>query len=244
VVAYGQKGGYVDLESSYHLANVGCESCHGPAGGHNKKESVEEKLARKKLSAVEQYGKVCVTCHDEAHSIAFKPEKGIPIVGHHFDRTLSEVDWLARRSKLQSGEAERPLLEFPAGQVQGSAACASCHKEIHAGWKNDPHGKAMDSLVKKGSDKDVGCVKCHSTLKDSKNPGNLASFEPGVGCESCHGPGEAHLKAGGGKGNIVALTKSCPVCIIESICTSCHTREQDPDFELEKALAAIKHPAH
>ncbi len=241
VVAYGKPGGYKDMESTPGLANVGCEACHGPAGGHNAQVSVEERLARAKLTPEQRYGAVCASCHDAEHTIGFDVKKGIPLVGHHLDRTLTEVDWLARRSKLAAGEADRPLLEFPPGEIQGAAVCMSCHKELHSGWQQDPHGRAMDVLTKQGKDKDVSCVKCHAVLKDTRRPDAVDAYLPGVQCESCHGAGEAHVKAGGGKGNIVALTKSCPVCVIEALCSSCHTREQDPDFELEPALKRVKH---
>lgn len=240
VVGYQKKTGYIDFKSSIHLANVGCEACHGMAGGHNLPMSVEEKLKRSAQTADQKYKDTCVQCHDAKHTIGFSFEKGLPLVGHRQDRTLSEVDWLAKRTKLVNGEVDKPLLEFPPGKLQGAQSCAGCHPGIHATWKADPHGNAMASLKKAGKDQDLSCVPCHGTLREGAKADVLASWEAGVGCERCHGPAEAHVKAGGGRGNIVALTESCPVCVIDSICSSCHTKEQDPDFVLDEALERVR----
>ena len=39
----------------------------------------------------------------------------------------------------------------------------------------------------------------------------------------------------------MGLGKSCPVCVTEAICTSCHTPKWDKDWELEPELARISH---
>ncbi|MEE2828245.1 MAG: hypothetical protein VX498_03570 [Myxococcota bacterium] len=49
------------------------------------------------------------------------------------------------------------------------------------------------------------------------------------------------MAAGGGRENIVGLGATCPECVIEAICTRCHTPEQDPDWELSSRLGALKH---
>jgi tetratricopeptide (TPR) repeat protein len=47
------------------------------------------------------------------------------------------------------------------------------------------------------------CFRCHSTGPISVDQASkIQPFEPGVHCESCHGPGEAHVRAGGGAGTI------------------------------------------
>lgn len=240
VVGWGRPTGYTNIQNSAHLAQVGCEACHGMAGGHNQKLSPEEKMKQKALSVDQKYKDTCVACHDAKHTIGFDFAAGVQLVGHKRDRTLSEVDWLARRTKLLNGQADKPLLAFPAGKIQGSQACMSCHGQIHSRWKADPHGQALETLKKAGKQEDLSCVPCHTTLTDKARASEVAAYQPGVGCESCHGPGEAHLKAGGGRGNIVALTESCPVCVIESICSTCHNAANDADFKLEEALAKVR----
>ena len=47
------------------------------------------------------------------------------------------------------------------------------------------------------------CFRCHSTGPVTLNQASgIQPYEPGVHCESCHGPGEAHISAGGGAGTI------------------------------------------
>jgi len=92
----------------------------------------------------------------------------------------------------------------------------------------------------------VECVKCHASPKVHGGPvaQELSAFavdEGGVGCESCHGPGGKHVAAGGGTDNIEGLGEDCPVCVLEALCTSCHTSEWDPGWALETRLEAVKH---
>lgn len=239
VVGYGQAVGFKDLERTPELADVGCEACHGMAGGHSLRQARMPSVLEG--SPVERYQGVCLGCHDTTHALAFDTAKGLPLVGHHQDRTISEVDWLVKRTALLRGETDRPLLTFPPGKSQGAQSCKSCHKAIYDGWLSGPHTGARITLEKKSKAKDINCIRCHATPKEDQEKGTLEAFLPGgVQCESCHGPGEAHVKSGGGKGNIVALTDSCPTCVLEALCTSCHTGKQDSDFDLDRALEATK----
>jgi hypothetical protein len=92
---------------------------------------------------------------------------------------------------------------------------------------------------------EVACVRCHASPKahGGPAPSTLEAFAvtEGVGCESCHGPGGAHVAAGGGKGNIEGLGEDCPVCVLEALCTSCHTGQWDPQWNLETRLKQVHH---
>lgn len=97
----------------------------------------------------------------------------------------------------------------------GSAKCSQCHEEVSSKFHDATHAKL---------------------------------FAPGgngqeIGCESCHGPGSAHVKAGGGAGTIVnpgaspetcfqchldkrgefALPNAHPVLAGKMSCSDCHS---------------------
>ncbi len=65
---YRQPGGFVSFEQTPHLANAGCEVCHGPGSLHA--DSGDPALIKGKLTL-----KDCESCHNEERvaSFGFKP---------------------------------------------------------------------------------------------------------------------------------------------------------------------------
>jgi thiol-disulfide isomerase/thioredoxin len=232
VTGAGQRTGWVPTDPGTPLTDVGCESCHGPGGPHD--------------GAVTEPKDQCATCHDAEHSIAFSYDKGLPLIDHFKATAMDEAAFREAREALVEGRSERGLLAFPTGRTVGSRACATCHAAEHQAWSSSKHASAMALLPPHKAEDKVECVACHATGVTS-GPGTrgLADYrtDEGVGCESCHGPGEQHVKAGGGKDNIVGLGESCPVCVIEAVCTSCHTEAWDPLWKLDERLPAVKHTA-
>lgn len=210
------------------MANVTCESCHSAGGPHDGRA----------VAARES----CVGCHDAEHSIAFSVDKGLPHIDHYLANHLDEATLLRRWEALSGGTAPRPLLAFPEGEHVGSEACRSCHGTEYKSWKRSPHRKAMGSLGA-GEDDNVACVRCHATAAASgPEPTTLDGFlrEGGVGCESCHGPGQAHV-ADPRSDTILGLGESCAECVIEEVCTTCHTDSWDPGWDLHPRLNASRH---
>ncbi|HVU23851.1 MAG TPA: cytochrome c3 family protein [Opitutus sp.] len=74
--------------------------------------------------------------------------------------------------------------EIAGAKFVGSKACAECHDNITSRFHDATHAKLMA-------------------------PGENAK---GIGCESCHGPGSLHVKAGGGAGTIINPGKSPETC--------------------------------
>jgi len=221
-------GGFVvgDLSSPY--VDVTCESCHGPSGPHDGQPT--------------DATTACAGCHDDKHSVAFSLDKGLPLIDHYKIDAMSAEEIDARIQALARGEVSHPLLAFPEGQTVGSAACQSCHRGEHKDWRSSPHARAFTALQEPDRQK-LECVGCHATASASgPSPREIDGYrtDEGVGCESCHGPGTAHV-AKPTKDNIIGLGESCPECVIESICTSCHTPAWDPNWELKPRLAAAKH---
>lgn len=230
VTGMNEPSGYQQGDHGSPLADVTCEACHGMGGPHG--------ADRKPVATAKE---VCVRCHDAEHSIAFDVDRALPHIDHWRAVTLTPEEFRTAREDLVEGRAPKPLLAFPEGKNLGNAACASCHKKESASWRKSAHAHALQTLKARGSHTDVACITCHAVSKVDapKEPSDWHGDS--VGCEACHGPGEQHVAAKGGTDNIVGLGESCPECIIEAICTTCHTPEQDPDWDLEAALKRVKH---
>ncbi len=83
------EGGYKSLEETPHLIDVGCESCHGPGGNHNRAElhgTDDEKERYRKLMIItkeESRDGQCASCHDLDNSPDFDFETYWPEVEHY-----------------------------------------------------------------------------------------------------------------------------------------------------------------
>jgi DmsE family decaheme c-type cytochrome len=83
-----------------------------------------------------------------------------------------------------------------AADYAGSEACRTCHSDIWSTFYRNPHFKSLAS--------------------GKEAPEN-------TGCESCHGPGKAHVDAHGGKASIVAFSQLAPDKILDA-CLRCHSQ--------------------
>jgi hypothetical protein len=82
------KGGFLSKEKTPKLIDVGCESCHGPGGGHVAAEAKNDpELQRKMQKAVvvtkaEAKQRLCNTCHDLENSPDFNFDLYWPVIEH------------------------------------------------------------------------------------------------------------------------------------------------------------------
>jgi len=90
---------------------------------------------------------------------------------------------------------------LPAGYV-GADTCVTCH---------EGEGKSLS----------------HTEHARAANPRTPMA---GVGCESCHGPGKAHVDADGDKSKIRVFPKM-PSRDVSAVCTSCHNRSEHAQWE-------------
>ncbi|HCP45181.1 MAG TPA: hypothetical protein DIU15_04020 [Deltaproteobacteria bacterium] len=232
VTGLGQSTGFELGDDGSPLADVTCEACHGPAGphapGHNRADTPPASAS-------------CTQCHDPEHSVRFDLGRALPAIDHFRTTNMDEATFQQGRRDLLEGRAPKPLLAFPEGQNLGPSKCVECHRTEQRHWSRSGHARAMKTLSQKGAANNMECVPCHAVAK-TESPTKAKDFhDDGVSCEACHGPGEQHVAAGGGKDNIVGLGETCPECVIEGICTRCHTPEQDPDWELDSALDKVRH---
>src|SRR3954469_22557327 len=82
-------------------------------------------------------------------------------------------------------------------QYVGSETCKGCHEEVHKGFEPNPHFQLLGDSKKK-----TGTTEWH-------------------GCESCHGPGSAHVEGGGDKTKIVVF-KDLSAKQASEQCLQCH----------------------
>ena len=92
------------------------------------------------------------------------------------------------------------LLASPAGvrgaDYVGSNVCRTCHPNVYSTFFRNPHYKSIAS--------------------GRETPAN-------TGCESCHGPGQDHVAARGGKATIVAFSQLSPEKVVDA-CLRCHSQ--------------------
>ncbi len=83
-----------------------------------------------------------------------------------------------------------------ASDYVGSEACKTCHAPVWNQFFRNPHYQSIAS--------------------GKETPEN-------TGCESCHGPGKAHIEAHGGKATIVAFSEIGPEKTLDA-CLRCHSQ--------------------
>jgi DmsE family decaheme c-type cytochrome len=88
-----------------------------------------------------------------------------------------------------------PAVQQPAGDTVGDETCLTCHEKQKRGYSDGPHGLL----------------------------GNPRSPAAKGGCESCHGPGKAHVDGGGDKSKI-RNPKGLSSQEVTDACTQCHNR--------------------
>jgi hypothetical protein len=138
------------------------------------------------------------------------------------------------RGELATAEAEK-------WTYASSAACARCHPQAAQHFATTAHATALATLERKGRQRDPECLICHSTGFDrpggTHNLATAATFLGGVGCESCHGPSAAHVRAENKTGTTRAVT--------EGVCKECHTPEQSPEpFDYATAVKQVLGKGH
>lgn len=100
-----------------------------------------------------------------------------------------------KASKPAAKAADQPTSQPPPGaQYVGSETCKACHEDIYNGWEKTPHWK--------------------TTLDTRGGPSHQ-------GCESCHGPGSAHIEGGGDPTKIFTF-KDASTKEITDRCLTCH----------------------
>ncbi len=120
----------------------------------------------------------------------------------------------------------------------GAEACADCHQSQFDQWKSTKHATAFLSLLDQNRHWVPHCVQCHVTGMNKS--GGFKTYPASakmmnVQCETCHGPGQAHIDEFG--------TGPIRRGEAQAVCIQCHDAKNSPKFEetFDLYFEQIKH---
>lgn len=121
----------------------------------------------------------------------------------------------------------------------GTNKCRMCHMKQHKTWNATKHAKNFEVL--QGDERsNPDCLSCHTT--GYGRPGGFVSEDTtpnltSVGCESCHGPGSAHVEAAKAAGDSKDWDKKNNK-IPQNACVQCHNPHVNQKERVAKMRAA------
>jgi hypothetical protein len=174
-----------------------------------------------------------------------------------YTRELKSENYLARYRKIPHSVqfACQELQKFKGAAVEyaGSEACQQCHAHAFTIWKASAHSSAYKTLVnakRPGLRQfDGECIVCHTigfAYKGGFTDAVRTAHLENVGCESCHGPCNLHvrnptdkklyplinpLKAKAGE---TPKTREKRLLAIEQTCQKCHDQDNDVHWTFDK----------
>jgi PKD repeat protein len=138
-VGMNQATGFTDSTATPHLANVGCESCHGPAGWHKNSDHNIHPV-------VSIDPKICGSCHQDSHHPTYEEYAESGHAGAALETRFgcaachSATMRMTMLNEYNDMLAGRPhALDLPTGTTASAwtATCATCH---------DPHNTRTSPL--------------------------------------------------------------------------------------------------
>ena len=123
-------------------------------------------------------------------------------------------------------EAQPPAPPKPDSPYAGAAACKPCHDAIYENWSKSGHQRSFDRLMAADRLK-PDCLGCHVT-----GPADVVASQldkpsnPGVQCESCHGPARTHAEQAAAS---PPATNGLTLKPGEAVCVRCHN-SKSPHF--------------
>jgi hypothetical protein len=137
--------------------------------------------------------------------------------------------------RVDSSDLLEQVPRLGSAAFSGSAKCGSCHGKALDIWQHSGHAHALRTLIDHGHGRDPDCVSCHvvglSSLAGFRSVAKTPELA-NVGCEACHGAGEAHSK----QPMLAKLAK-----VSSSTCDKCHTADNSPNFNFATYWAKIRH---
>jgi len=127
----------------------------------------------------------------------------------------------------------------------GIERCQDCHPRQAEFWRSTRHAQAYATLQKQQQNFNLDCLPCHVT--GNPNPDKTGSWSlqsllalpptlQSVGCETCHGAGQAHAD----NPDKIKIKKKAE----EKTCLACHTKERDAAFDYRQKSPKVTCPAN
>ncbi|QIZ76304.1 DmsE family decaheme c-type cytochrome [Ferrimonas lipolytica] len=213
------------------MAQLHCESCHGPQGKHKGKNEPMIAFGADGNVSAELQNTVCLSCHQDNERLAWHDSV-------HVDADVSCV------SCHQVHAANDTIL----ARDQQNAVCSRCHTEQRAamhkrsshplennamvcGDCHTPHGSLSEAALKQPSVND-SCFECHAEMRgpflweheavvddcsNCHNPhgsvnDNLLTRKAPQLCQNCHQPDGHQFNVEPTDGNVFTTGQSCLNC--------------------------------
>lgn len=162
--------------------------------------------------------------------------------------------------KRQITYMERKVSSAGENPYVGPQTCKECHEEAYAVWASSKHAHTLKLLENRGQQDDERCLKCHLTdwIKPTyySTEWTFDKFAPELGCETCHGPGSAHVRIidyalqGSLKSHWEIILTEEPNLFLrdlmaeaKTVCAQCHDKANSPDFDFIEYWSMIEHPS-
>jgi 2',3'-cyclic-nucleotide 2'-phosphodiesterase (5'-nucleotidase family) len=146
-----------------------------------------------------------------------------------FDNKLNAMHAQANQATAEQA-AKQTATQVAGDHYLGEANCRRCHEAEFQAYTKQAHAHAFQTLVKNQRDATPECLPCH--VVGLGQSGGFVSKQGtpdlvNVQCESCHGMGTRHPETG--------------ALVGPDVCMTCHTHEQNPDFQYDEMVAKIVH---
>jgi len=135
--------------------------------------------------------------------------------------------------QVQAQQAAAQVASPAADHYLGEKNCRRCHETEYQMYSSEKHAHAFETLVKNQRDSAPECLPCHVVALGQSGGFVSQKTTPdmiNVQCESCHGMGTKHPDKGD------------PEAVVgPTVCLTCHTQEQSPNFDYSEAITKIVH---
>ena len=213
------------------MAQLQCESCHGPGRAHATEPRVGYQRAKiiafgpnSPASPAEQNGQ-CLQCHNQKDHIAWEgsaheTQNVLCVNCHTLHKRKDPVLDKAQQANTCYSCHKKQRGEFARSSAhpvrQGKMACSQCH---------NPHGSLTEGLLKTGTRNET-CYKCHA---EKRGPFLWTHAPVAEDCGICH---EFH-----GSLHSPLLKKRAPL-----LCQQCHTIAGHPSLPYDESGLATATP--